>query len=1098
VAVGVAHRSPPKAGTRTRSARAARLFLAVLALAFAFAAPTTAFAANAIRTPTGYATNLVTRGDDTSNLVVNLPFAMNWNGTSYTQIYLNMNGNATFGNTFTDWNPAPTLASLGRDIMAPFWADVDTRNTATGQMSFSNITPGSVPTVDGHNAILVNWIGVARYNSQTTPPADSFQLVIIDRSDTGAGNFDFEFNYNTINWDFPTASSTGYARAGWARTGGVGYELPGGNTSGRLLDTGANAVINGSLSSGGVLGRYVWQVRNGVPPNSPPIVALAFTTKDIEGNAYNGGNPGLTGYTGAGDATASDPDGSVASFTRAPVAGTFLPLGSNVVTWTARDNSGATTVATQTIVVRDTTAPTNGAITSSTHTAGVWSGVANATVNWAAAVDACTGVDGYSYEWSQGAVATPDTVREPAGLTSSRTLTDGTWYFNLRSVDHASNWPPNTDNWSGATSFGPILVDTLPPTTTDSVPPSGNLDSPFTITLTATDAGSGVATTRYRVDGAAVWQTGTVFTVTPGIHTIEYYSTDNRGRVETTHSRLITADDFSGPVNGTITSPTHPIPPGTWSSLTNASVQWTRSIDAYSGLDGYSWSWSLGATATPAAVKQPNVATSVHTETFPTATWSAGWTTTAWVQLTNQAGPPARSHGSYAAEIYANSGTQRTANFYRDYDLTNMATATLVFESQVSQLTHTASYARVGYTAGAGDLWNLNGTSAATGWVQRTYPLTVGGVVRIYFSGRVNAAAEYVDFDDIVVSGTARPSTDSRNLTADGLWYFNLMSVDKAGNWGAPTHFGPIRIDTTAPVTNDNVPVGGWVANSFGVVLTPGDSGSGVASTRYHVDSGSWLTGTSFTVSGGGPHTIYYDSIDAVGNREVTRSKSVLVDPVPPTVPADVQASPVDTSTADVTWTASTDASSGVAFYRVYVGGVPAGTSNSTTFQLTGLTAGETYVITVSAVDNAGNASSQSAPFSLVMPLATLWLDISAATVDFNSLQPGTPATLPGAETVSVNGIGALDYELTCDALDFRDTGAGTLTIPIGALSFVTHGQAEVGSRPFSETTVVIDSGTGSSALWRHDYTFDFTMDVPWDSDAVTYSTSIVYTAVAK
>jgi hypothetical protein len=784
------------------------------------------------------------------------------------------------------------------------------------------------------------------------------------------------------------------------------------------------------------------------------------------------------------------------------------------VTWTATDDLGAITVATQTIVVRDTTAPTNGAITSSTHTAGLWSGVANTTVNWAAAVDACTGVDGYSYEWSQGAVATPDTVREPAGLTSSRTLTDGTWYFNLRSVDHAGDWPPNIDNWSGATSFGPIRVDTLPPTTTDSVPPSGNLDSPFTITLTATDAGSGVATTRYRVDGAAVWQTGTAFTVAPGTHTIEYYSTDNFGRVETTHSRLITAADFSGPVNGTIASPTHPIPPGTWSSATNSTVQWTPSIDAYSGLDGYSYSWSLGATATPAAVKQPNVVVTVDTQSFvsttvwpadwtrPTGNWGGiTWTTPTYVRLTATAGR--FNSGPAAAEIYATSNTRRTSCFYKDYDLTNyVGFATLNYWENSTNFSQNGSYATEAWSTDNGVTWTTLHTVGQNGGAitaTRTWPaIPTGGHVLVRFSASINRATEYADWDDIVMTAIARPSTDSRNLTTDGLWYFNLMSVDNAGNWGAPTHFGPVRIDTTAPVTTDNVPVGGWVANNFDVVLTPGDSGSGVASTRYHVDGGSWQTGTSFTVSGGGPHTIYYDSIDAVGNTEVTRSKSVMVDPLPPTTPVNVQASPVDTSTADVTWTASTDASSGVAFYRVYVEGVLTGTSNSTTFQLTGLTAGDTYAITVSAVDNAGNASPQSAPFSLEMPFATLWLDISAATVDFNALQPGTPATLTDAETVGVNGVGAVSYDLTCAASDFRDTGTGTLTIPIGSLTFATHGWMTAPSQPFSASTVVINSSTSGGSLWRHAYIFDFTMSVPWDSDQTSYATSIVYTVVAK
>jgi hypothetical protein len=91
-----------------------------------------------------------------------------------------------------------------------------------------------------------------------------------------------------------------------------------------------------------------------------------------------------------------------------------------------------------------------------------------------------------------------------------------------------------------------------------------------------------------------------------------------------------------------------------------------------------------------------------------------------------------------------------------------------------------------------------------------------------------------------------------------------------------------------------------------------------------------------------------------------------------------------------------------------------------------------------------------------------------------------------------------MGYDLTCAAADFRDTGTGTLTIPVGSLTFATRGWITAPSQAFSTSTVVIDSGSDGPALWRHDYIFDYTMSVPWDSDVNTYSTSIVYTAVAN
>ncbi len=406
--------------------------------------PITAFATgpNAILTPTGYAANNVARADDTANQVVGLPFSMNWNGTVYSQIYINMNGNVTFGTGYTGYNPSTALATLGQNIMAPFWADVDTRNTSLGQVTYSNINAGSVPQVDGRDAFFVNWIGVGRYNSATAgnTQTNSFQLVIVDRSDTGAGNFDFMFNYDEMTWDLATASSNQRARVGWGRSDGSAFELPGSGTAqgstSTLLDSSdaATSLIQNAINDQGQLGRYVWRVRGGTAPNVPPVITVV--NRVLEGNA-----PGVyAGYTGAGDVTATDSDGSIASFVSNMPA--LLPLGVTPVLWTAKDDRGMVATRTQTVTVADTTPPVLPALSSSSHAAGVWTGLGTVSVNSSLSTDTCTGVSGVSYAWSLNSTTAPDTIFDastastmtvPFTTTTTTTLDDQSF--------PATTWP---------------------------------------------------------------------------------------------------------------------------------------------------------------------------------------------------------------------------------------------------------------------------------------------------------------------------------------------------------------------------------------------------------------------------------------------------------------------------------------------------------------------------------------------------------------------------------------------------------------------------------------------------------------------------------
>ena len=83
-----------------------------------------------------------------------------------------------------------------------------------------------------------------------------------------------------------------------------------------------------------------------------------------------------------------------------------------------------------------------------------------------------------------------------------------------------------------------VRIDATAPVTTSDA--SASYLGTATVTLSATDTLSGVASTQYRLDGGA-WTSGTsVTTSVGGAHTLEWRSTDTAGNVESTHSASFT------------------------------------------------------------------------------------------------------------------------------------------------------------------------------------------------------------------------------------------------------------------------------------------------------------------------------------------------------------------------------------------------------------------------------------------------------------------------------------------------------------------------------------------------------------------------------
>jgi hypothetical protein len=210
----------------------------------------------------------------------NLDLVFGGANRAFPSFWVNNNGNITLDGGMSTYTPF-SIISGNKPIIAPFFADVDTRPAG------SNIVSYGTGTVDGRAAYGINYVDVGYY-SYGTDKLNSFQLVLVDRSDVGGGDFDIEFNYDQIQWETGGASggSGGLggssARAGYSNGLGLYYELPGSGINGAFLDGGPNALTNGSFNSS-VLGRYIFHVRNGfaidpgtnqdnpiLPPNPDP------------------------------------------------------------------------------------------------------------------------------------------------------------------------------------------------------------------------------------------------------------------------------------------------------------------------------------------------------------------------------------------------------------------------------------------------------------------------------------------------------------------------------------------------------------------------------------------------------------------------------------------------------------------------------------------------------------------------------------------------------------------------------------------------------------------------------------------------------------
>jgi len=173
----------------------------------------------------GSFTQTMSPNDDGSFGPINLGFTFCFYGTNYTQIYINNNGNLSFGSAYSTYSPVgfPSSAYI---MIAPFWGDVDTRaqgQTGTG-LVWHKLEPGRLTVIWDH-------VG---YFSYHVDKLNTFQVIITDGYDPliGIGN-NVAFAYEEMTWTTGDASggSNGFggspATVGVNKGNGIDYALVG-------------------------------------------------------------------------------------------------------------------------------------------------------------------------------------------------------------------------------------------------------------------------------------------------------------------------------------------------------------------------------------------------------------------------------------------------------------------------------------------------------------------------------------------------------------------------------------------------------------------------------------------------------------------------------------------------------------------------------------------------------------------------------------------------------------------------------------------------------------------------------------------------------
>lgn len=218
-----------------------------------------------------------------------------------------------------------------------------------------------------------------------------------------------------------------------------------------------------------------------------------------------------------------------------------------------------------------------------------------------------------------------------------------------------------------------------------------------------------------------------------------------------------------------------------------------------------------------------------------------------------------------------------------------------------------------------------NGTATAS---------TTDGSVSLAWKGFTDAGSGIASYRVAAATSATAPSSCATavytgsglafthtGLTAGTTYSYRICAVDNAGNSSTGVAISATPHETTPPVGALKINAGATVAKSKAVTLTLSATDASPV-TQMCISEGStcstWVTYATtlaYTFAGDGSRTLHAWFRDKWGNVSEPASATILVDITAPTNPT--LTTTVTSSSIAISWTAATDAGSGVASYKL-------------------------------------------------------------------------------------------------------------------------------------------------------------------------------------
>ena len=520
-------------------------------------------------------------------------------------------------------------------------------------------------------------------------------------------------------------------------------------------------------------------------------------------------------------------------------------------------------------------------------------------------------------------------------VSSAVFLSEGTHALSYRALDNVGNAESARILLARADATAPVTTLAV------STPVAGGYVTAATVfTLSALDpqaggAASGVAFTRYAVDGGAFVDSSSTFTLhgPDGAYTIQYQSQDEVRNLEVLHSTTVYLDDTPPEVAVRVGSPTFTaadgavyVTPGT--PVTFEAVDPSSGTVA-SGVDRI----EVAVDSAPFAVYAATLTFSEgrHTVAYRAVDKVGNLSAVRILSLRSDATAPITAFTPSAAFFNANGHDYAPAGF--SYALTANDPVTNDVASGVAAVRYALDggafqlYASTfGLTEGVravtflseDHVGNVELAKSATVYVDATAPVTALTIGAPQFqAGGTLFVSTMTPFtlvpQDPVTDGVAsgvRSLTDGLDGAAQAPYVSTITLTLPEGArtlaWQATDNVGnqevlkssAVFLDAAAPETSLAV-IGGhqapgpdastfYASSDTRLALISTDTASGVAFTRLQDGGGTFqLYLTTFTLAEGA-HTLGYQSQDRVQNLEVLRSTTVLVDATAPVSTATV------------------------------------------------------------------------------------------------------------------------------------------------------------------------------------------------------------------